>query len=262
MTEPSADEVSAIERALARDRAIVIGALVSVVILCWAWIVPMARDMSGAMTGSSAWMMTGRWDARHLALLFAMWTVMMAGMMLPSAAPTLLLYVNVVRKSAEGAYAARRAYLFAAGYLAVWTMFSAAATVLQRALASLLVLSPMMVLESRLAAAGLLISAGAYQLTPFKQHCLVVCRSPATFIVGAWRPGNAGAFQMGIAHGLFCLGCCWALMLALVALGAASLLWMAAVAAAIFLEKATSLGARASVPIALALGGAAVWVAL
>ncbi len=244
MSEPSAAEVSAIERALGRDRAIVLGALVSVVVLCWAWIVPMARDMSGAMTGASAWMTTERWDLPHVALLFAMWTVMMAGMMLPSAAPTLLLYTNVVRKSTEGAHAPRRAYLFAAGYLVVWTAFSAVAAVLQWALISLFVLSPMMALESRLAAAALLVAAGAYQVTPFKRHCLVVCRSPATFIVGAWRPGNAGAFHMGVAHGFFCLGCCWMLMLLLFAGGIMNLVVIGALTAFVLIEKLAPIGVQ------------------
>ena len=96
------DNVTPLESLLRRDRWIVAGALTTTVALCWAWIVPMARDMYGAMDGSSAWMMAGTWDFPHLVLLFAMWVAMMAGMMLPSAAPTLFLYAGVIRKSPDG----------------------------------------------------------------------------------------------------------------------------------------------------------------
>ena len=115
----------------------------------------MARDMYGAMTGPSAWMMTPVWDARHTTLLAAMWIVMMIGMMLPSAAPTLLIYAGVMRSSPDGPRAALRVYAVAAGYMVVWSAFAVGATLLQRAL-SATVLSPMMTLVSPWAAAALL----------------------------------------------------------------------------------------------------------
>jgi predicted metal-binding membrane protein len=133
-----------LESLLLRDRWLGGGALVIMVALCWAWIVPMARDMYGSMHGPSAWMMTNTWDLPHLALLFAMWVVMMAGMMLPSAAPTLFLYAGVIRKSSDGPRANAHVYAFAGGYLLVWTAFSLVATALQRVLAHCLLLSPMM----------------------------------------------------------------------------------------------------------------------
>ena len=137
----------------------------------WMWIIVMARDMYGPMTGASAWMMTLNWDIRHLLPLGAMWAVMMTGMMLPSASPLVLLYGAGARRSAEGT-AWRRVYALAAGYLFAWTLFSLGATALQRALAALLLVSPMMEATSSRITAALLLIAGAYQLTPLKH---VVC---------------------------------------------------------------------------------------
>lgn len=237
-------DLTSLEFLLLRDRWLMGGALAVTIALCWAWIVPMARDMYGAMTGPSAWMMTERWDFTHLALLFAMWVVMMAGMMLPSAAPTLLLYASVIRKSPAGERAPAHVYAFAGGYLFVWTAFSLAATVLQRVLASLLLLTPMMAARSRALGGALLIVAGLYQLTPFKRTCLESCRSPAAFIAQHWKRGVTGGFRLGLAHGIYCLGCCWALMLLLFAGGVMNLWWIGALTAFVLLEKIAPFGAQ------------------
>jgi predicted metal-binding membrane protein len=236
---------TALETALKHDRWLTAGALLLAVLLSWAWIVPMALDMYGAMTGPSAWMMTTNWDALHLALLFAMWAVMMVGMMLPSAAPTLLLYAALARKSDSSGSVAPRVYAFAAGYLAIWTLFSLLATTLQRVLAAALVLSPMMEVQSRAWAGGLLVLAGVYQFTAAKRACLTACRSPVEFITRHWRPGRSGAFRMGLEHGLYCLGCCWALMLLLFVGGVMNLWVIAAITLFVLLEKAAPLGAQA-----------------
>jgi len=238
------DDRTSLESLLRRDRWLVGGALAVTVALCWAWIVPMARNMYGAMSGPAAWMMTGRWDFTHLSLLFAMWVVMMAGMMLPSAAPTLLLYAGVIRKSPEGGRAPAHVYAFAGGYLLVWTAFSLVATVLQRGLANLLLLTPMMEARDRAVGGTLLIVAGLYQLTPFKRTCLESCRSPAAFIVRHWKRGVAGGFRLGLAHGAYCLGCCWALMLLLFAGGVMNLWWIGALTVFVLLEKLAPLGAQ------------------
>ncbi len=238
------DHRTSLESLLRQDRWLVGGALAVTVALCWAWIVPMARDMYGAMTGPAAWMMTDRWDLAHLSLLFAMWVVMMAGMMLPSAAPALLLYAGVIRKSPEGERAPAHVYAFAGGYLLVWTAFSLAATVLQRALANLLWLTPMMEARSRAAGGALLMLAGLYQLTPFKRTCLESCRSPAAFIARHWKRGVAGGFRLGLVHGINCLGCCWALMLLLFVGGVMNLWWIGALTVFVLLEKVAPLGAQ------------------
>lgn len=220
----------------------------------------MARDMYGAMNGPSAWMMVNRWDSLHILLLFAMWTVMMVGMMLPSAAPTLLLYANVVRRSDDGTHTSARVYAFAGGYLLIWTLFSAGATFLQRVLSDLLLLSPMMVLRSRVFAGALLLVAGAYQLTPWKRSCLESCRSPAAYIAGHWLPGNMGAFRMGLRHGAFCLGCCWALMLLLFAGGVMNLYVIAALTIFVLLEKVAPIGVQGGKLSGILLIVLGVWV--
>jgi len=233
-----------LEFLLLRDRWVIGVALAVSIALCWVWIVPMARDMHSTMTGPSAWMMTDRWDFTRLALLFAMWVVMMAGMMLPSAAPILLLYAGVIRKSPDGDRTRAHVYAFAGGYLLVWTAFSLIATVLQRVLTDLLLLSPMMEVRSHTAGGALLIVAGLYQLTPFKRTCLESCRSPAAFISQHWERGAAGGFRLGLAHGLYCLGCCWALMLLLFVGGVMNLWWIGALTAFVLLEKLAPLGAQ------------------
>src|SRR5438309_10376265 len=134
-----------LELALGSDRASLVILLILLPVVCWSWIIVMARDMYGPMTGASVWMMTLQWDARHVLLLWAMWAVMMAGMMLPSAAPMLLLYGAAARRSGGGAAAGAslRIHALAAGYVAVWALFSVAATTAQRILSMMLIVSPM-----------------------------------------------------------------------------------------------------------------------
>jgi predicted metal-binding membrane protein len=237
-------EHTALESALKHDRWLTVGALAITALLCWSWIVPMALDMYGTMNGAASWMMASEWDWTCTLLLFAMWLVMMIGMMLPSAAPTLLLYAMVIRKSPQGEHTHARIYAFAAGYLVVWTLFSAAVTPLQRMLSDLMLLSPMMELQNRPLSAALLIGAGAYQLTALKRACLNHCRSPAHFIATGFRPGNTGAFRMGFEHGLYCLGCCWALMLLLFVGGIMNLWVIAAITLFVLFEKVAPPGAR------------------
>jgi predicted metal-binding membrane protein len=235
---------TSLETLLRRDRWLVGGALAAACALCWAWLVPMGRDMYGAMDGAAAWMMTGRWDFLHLFLLFAMWVVMMAGMMLPSAAPALLIYAMVVRRSPAGAQAPAHVYAFAGGYLLVWTLFSLLATVLQRWLADTLLLSPMMEAQNPAFSGALLVVAGIFQLTPWKRTCLDACRSPAEFLTRHWRAGVRGGFYLGTANGLYCLGCCWALMLLLFVGGVMNLWCIAALTIFVLLEKVAPLGAQ------------------
>jgi predicted metal-binding membrane protein len=246
-----------LETLLRRDRWLIVLALAATIALCWAWLVPMARDMYGPMTGASAWMMTDTWDFPHQLLLFAMWVVMMIGMMLPSAAPTLLLYARVVHKSPEAASAPARVYAFAGGYLLVWTAFSLLATVLQLLLRHWLLLSPMMETSSQVFGGALLVLAGTYQFTPYKSACLRSCRSPAAFIAQHWKRGGLGAFRLGLEHGIYCLGCCWALMLLLFVGGVMNLWWIGLLTLFVLLEKLAPLGVqggRLSGALIIALG--------
>ena len=223
--------------------------LLFVPVVCWAWIAILSRDMYGPMTGASAWMMTPHWDAPHLLLLWLMWAVMMTGMMLPSAAPMILL-------TGGG-----RGQLVALGYLSVWTMFSVGATVVQWLLMRLLILTPMMETSSRRAASILLAVAGAYQLTPLKQTCLTTCQSPMAFLTRRWRSGFLGAYRMGVEQGVYCVGCCWALMALLFAGGVMNLTVIAALTLFVAFEKLIPLGVWGSRVTGLALVGAAVWIA-
>jgi predicted metal-binding membrane protein len=250
-----------LESALRYDRAPAVVLLIVLPLVSWMWIVVMARDMYGPMNGASAWMMTPVWDARHLALLWAMWAVMMVGMMLPSASPMLLLYGGVARRSATGGFAAsRQIYALAAGYLVVWTLFSLGATALQRLLAKLLFVSAMMEVTSAVVGATLLLIAGAYQLTPIKQACLRTCQSPLGFLMSRWRTGSAGAFRMGLEHGALCVGCCWALMLLLFAGGVMNLAVIAALTAFVAFEKLTPFGVQGARLSGALLIGVALWM--
>ena len=212
--------------------------------LSWLYLVPASRDMYGAMDGLSAWMMEGTWDGRYLLLIFLMWAVMMVGMMLPSAAPTLLLFATVLRKSDPQNAPVARTYVFAGGYLLAWTAFSLAATLLQWMLAETALLSPMMMTTSPMLGAAILVAAGIYQWTSLKQSCLKRCRSPAEFLSRQWRPGLAGALRMGVWHGSYCVGCCWALMLLLFFGGVMSLTWIAAITIFVLIEKLAPIGAQ------------------
>jgi predicted metal-binding membrane protein len=248
---------TALEAALRHDR-VPAAVLLGVTAASWAWIVVMARDMYGPMTGASAWMMTLRWDAWHVVLLWAMWTVMMTGMMLPSAAPFLLLYGAMARRSDERA-AAGRIYALAAGYLAAWAVFSVGATILQRVMASTLLVTPMMEAGSSRVAGALLVLAGAYQLTPVKGSCMTTCQSPLGFMMSRWRSGAAGAFRMGVEHGVHCVGCCWALMLLLFAGGVMNLSVIVALTLVVAFEKLGPGGLTWTRVIGVFLMGAGLW---
>ena len=176
------------------------------------------------------------WQTADVFLAFAMWAVMMVGMMTPSASPVILLFAAMRRGSG-----ARRVpgvvFTFGAGYLLVWVLFSALAALAQWALHQAALLSPAMTTSSTRLGAAILIAAGIYQLTPFKGTCLTHCRSPLGFLMSHWREGTAGALRMGIAHGTYCLGCCWALMCVLFVVGVMNLMWVAVIAVFVLIEK-------------------------
>jgi predicted metal-binding membrane protein len=213
------------------------------------------------MLGSAAWMMTPTWDAPRVLLLWAMWAVMMTAMMLPTATPLILLYAAAARRNEEVDRPARDIYALAAGYLFVWALFSVMATTLQRLLASALLLTPMMEPATPVAGAVVLAIAGLYQLTPFKRACLRACRSPLGFMVQRWRGGAAGAFRLGMDHGAYCLGCCWALMLILFAGGVMNLVVIVAITAWVLVEKIAPFGDRTPTVSGIVLVAIAFWMA-
>jgi predicted metal-binding membrane protein len=168
--------------------------------------------------------------------------VMMVAMMVPSAVPMTLVYAAVARKAAREDRPVAPTSTFVSGYLVIWGVFALAATGAQMGLDGLSLLSPAMASASPLLGAGLLIAAGVYELTPLKHACLAQCRAPAHFIARHWRGGFTGAFRMGLALGAYCLGCCWILMGLLFVGGVMNLVWIAAIATFILLEKTVRFG--------------------
>jgi predicted metal-binding membrane protein len=172
-----------------------------------------------------------------------MWWVMMAAMMLPSVAPTVLLHSALLRMGGNAPSATALSTAFLAGYLVIWAVFSACAVVAQWGLeASGLVSPTMMTIVDTLPGGLVLIVAGVYQFTPLKAACLRHCRSPAKFLTERRRAGRGGAFAMGIEHGAYCLGCCWSLMALLFVGGIMNLWWIAGLAAVVALEKLARFG--------------------
>lgn len=234
--------MAVLEGLLRRERIAVLAGLAAAVLLCWLYLVPASLDMYGHMDGPAAWMMQSEWDGRYFTLIFLMWAAMMVGMMLPSAAPAVLLYGAVLRSRPQADRPVLRSYAFAAGYLLAWTGFSLGATALQWQLAEATLLSPMMTVASSALGGAVLIAAGLYQWSALKRACLTQCRSPLAYLAQHWRPGIAGALRMGAGHGLYCLGCCWALMLLLFVGGVMSLLWIAGITVFVLLEKLAPFG--------------------
>jgi predicted metal-binding membrane protein len=251
---------TALESALTRDRLTVAIVLIGIPLTCWLWVILMARDMYGPMTGSSAWMMTMVWDTPRLLLLWAMWAAMMAAMMLPSATPFVLLYAAAARRSQSRP--ALAIYALGGGYLLVWSLFSLGATALQRILSQLLLLTPMMEPATPLAGATVLLMAGAYQLTPLKRVCLRSCRSPMSYLMSRWRTGVSGAFRMGVEHGMYCVGCCWALMLVLFAGGVMNLTVILGLTLWVIVEKLAPFGEQSARLSGALLVAFALWIVL
>ena len=251
---PALSPSAAIEWIARRERVVVLVGLGVTVALAWAWLLagggmnmgggrtgaPMNMpgmdmpDMAGGRGGSEVW--------GGAVVVFAMWTVMMIAMMLPSAAPTILMFAALSRARVSTT-AFPPVTAFAAGYVLVWTAFSAVATIAHLTLRQAALVSPTLRTTSGVLAALLLIAAGIYQFTPVKAACLRHCRSPIQFFTRYWRRGTAGALRLGVLHGGYCVGCCWVLMGLLFVGGVMNLWWIAAMAAFILVEKIAFLGA-------------------
>jgi predicted metal-binding membrane protein len=231
---------SPLERLVRRDRVFVTLGLAIILALSWIYLVRMAADMRSMAAMGMPEMQS--WGAGDFLQLFIMWTVMMVGMMLPSATPLILLVLSVYRR--RGGEARLNGGLFVAGYLLAWTLFSAVAAESQVILHRAALLSSGMAARSTVFAGLVLLIAGAYQLLPIKNACLTHCRSPLDFLTRHWREGAGGALRMGLHDGLFCVGCCWALMALLFVAGVMNLLWVAAIAVFVFVEKLAPQGLR------------------
>jgi predicted metal-binding membrane protein len=228
----------ALDWMLRRDRAVVLVALTVAAVLAWAYLLVHA-GMDMAM-GDVAMPMP--WTPGTFGVMFLMWTVMMVAMMLPSAAPMILLFTTINRRRAAEGGSYRATTLFALAYVAVWVGFSGAATAAQWGLDQARLLSTAMSTSSVLLAGLLFMAGGLYELTPLKQACLRQCQSPLEFLSQHWREGARGAIRMGLLHGLFCVGCCWAVMLLLFVGGLMNVLWIAAIAVFVLIEKTAPAG--------------------
>src|SRR5215472_14241265 len=227
-----------------RQRLGVLAGLGGVTLLAWVQLVRIGWNMDAAMQAGVGCALHP-WGRTDAALTFAMWAVMMVGMMLPSATPMSLLFASVARRARAQGSAVAPTFVFVAGYVAVWTLFSVAATAVQWGLERAALLSPMLESTSPAFGGALLAGAGLYQFTPWKDSCLDHCRSPALFFAAHWREGALGAFCMGAEHGVYCLGCCWLLMGLLFFGGVMNLLWVAGIALFVMLEKLAPHGAAA-----------------
>jgi predicted metal-binding membrane protein len=245
-----------LERALLRDRWIIGCCLALLVALACLWLwrdhFAIARwDESMASMGMKDMemergpMATSSAPAAYLAEAFIMWLVMMVAMMLPSAAPMILLYGKLARSARDRGAVFASTTVFASFYLAVWAGFSAVAALIQCALVRRGAISDMgLAFGDQRIAGALLIAAGLYQLTPLKYTCLEKCRSPVSFLMRQWRPGLAGAARLGLTHGLYCLGCCAMLMALLFVFGVMNLAWVACLAVVVLIEKVVPQGER------------------
>jgi predicted metal-binding membrane protein len=289
---------SALTAVLKRDRLVVVAALVTVIVLAWAYILAgggmgmsvlehaamtgapagTAPDMPGMSAGQGAAggmddmddvgmaaMAPMAWTPGYAVLMFGMWWIMMMAMMLPSATPMILLFALINRKQREDGAPYVPTGIFAAGYLLVWGAFSVVAVTAQWGLERAGLMSSMLASTSVLLGAGLLLAAGVYQLTPLKHACLRHCRSPLLFIGHHWRAGNVGALRMGLEHGAFCTGCCWFLMALLFYGGIMNLYWIVGLAVFVLLEKTIPAGhwlGRITGALLIAWGAALVLVAI
>jgi len=215
---------------------IIISVLV-IIVIAWAWLFyqhwqMIAKPMASLWMLPSTWL---NWSGLDFSLLFSMWAVMMIAMMLPSALPMISNYHYVCIKRGQSAYI--NSCIFTAAYLLIWLFFSVFLTLLQWFFHGLNWLSPMMDNQNSVFATGLFFIAGVYQFTEFKQNCLKYCQTPIGFLLNHWQDGYKGAFTMGLKHGMTCLGCCWAQMLLMFALGVMNILAMALLTLFICLEK-------------------------
>lgn len=241
---------------LRRDRFVVLAALGTVTVLSWAYIIVLALQMNMGSMDTSGFRMavtaTGMvmtpafqpWTGTEFVFTVAMWAIMMVGMMTPSAAPIILLYARIGRQAAAQGKPFASTGWFVSGYVLVWTAFSLAATSAQWGLDRAAMLTPAMTSSSTVLGSIVLIAAGAYQWTPFKNRCLTQCQSPLQFILqnGGFRRNSFDSLRLGVRHGAYCLGCCWALMALLFVGGVMNVLWIAVLAVLVLVEKVIPAG--------------------
>ncbi|MFS8981141.1 DUF2182 domain-containing protein [Cupriavidus necator] len=252
-----------LEAVVRRDRLVVVTALTTVIALSWAYLLSgagmgmsafemtrvsqlgIARSMSEeGMAGMAGMAMMTRavWTPGYAVLMFLMWWVMMVAMMLPGAAPVILLFATINRRQREAGHPYVATGIFAFGYLAAWAGFSLVAVVLQWGFERTGILSSMLVATNAIFGGLLLLAAGVYQLTPIKHSCLRHCRAPLSFLSTHWVRGARGALRMGLLQGAFCVGCCWLLMGLMFCGGVMNFYWISSLALFVLFEKTVPAG--------------------
>jgi predicted metal-binding membrane protein len=254
-----------------RDRRIVIAALVVLTALAWGYLIWLAQsmsmagsmpDMPGMDMSAAVTPMLRAWTVSEFAFIFLMWAIMMVGMMTPSATPMILIYSRVARQAAQDSRPIAATGWFVCGYLLIWAAFSFLAAIGQGALERVAWLTPMMAAASNTVGGVILVIAGVYQFTPLKNNCLSQCQSPFAFIQanGGFKRGTGASIQLGMRHGFYCIGCCWALMALLFVGGVMNILWIAAIAIFALIEKAIPAGGVIARVAGAGLALAGVWL--
>lgn len=240
------------EAILSRDRTIVLLGIGALTFVSWFYTIQMSLDLSHVAMGHHGHAHEG------FLYTFIMWAVMMVAMMTPTATPMVLTFARINRKRRSRGQPYVATGVFLAGYLVVWTLFSALAAYAQIELQAVDLVDAMLASSSPVFSGVLLVVAGVFQWTPLKQACLKHCRTPLSFILTDWKEGTVGALSMGLKHGAFCTVCCWFLMAILFVLGAMNILWMALITGITLVEKVVPWGDKFSraAGVVLALWGA------
>jgi len=248
------------ESLLRREQLLAFSCLAVVILISWAYMLHMAWEVSGAGTEITLACLM-RWGSGDISHSFIMWATMMVAMMFPSATPMILMFTIVNQQQGETQRPLIPTGLFVLGYFLVWTAYSALAAMAQWGLHVAALLSHNLVITSPLLGGVLLVAAGIFQWTPFRDACMSKCRSPLGFLMAEWREGRPGALIMGLKHGVNCVGCCWLLMLLSFVLGIMNMAWMAIVTVFMLVEKAYPRSQWVSRTTGLILVGWGLWIA-
>jgi len=221
------------------DRLLALAIVGAITALSWLYLVQMNAAMPHHHAGMGHMMMPAMMPgvADQLITAIVMWSIMMVAMMLPTALPAVTVFDGLSRRRAPNVRPAATTGLFIAGYLAVWIGYSVVAAIGQVALSQAALLTPMLKSTSQILSIAILLAAGVFQFTALKEMCVTQCRTPFAFFLAEWRDGRTGAFVLGLKHGSYCVGCCWALMAVMFVVGAMNLLWMAALTLLMLVEK-------------------------
>ena len=225
-----------------RDRIAIISALVLLSSLAWAVTIHHSGGQASGIATGGSMTMGMPFSLSSAALYLGLWGIMMVAMMFPSVAPMVVLFSSVHRNREPQNNVFGAAWVFAAGYVVLWTLCGVVAYGADLGVQALPERFPVLRENGHVIAGATLFGAGLYQLTPYKYRCLSHCRSPLGFLLDRWRDGRWGALRMGLEHGAFCLGCCWSLMTVLFVVGTMNLVWMGALTLLIFVEKVVPSG--------------------